>query len=267
MLDVVVNLCLLLFAVVLGLAIWWCMRAQEAGLRSKLEKRVYDDGFGHSLPYRIYVPRQVPPEGAALVLFLHGAGERGNDNQRQLAHPEVLRLVRHDVQAAKPFLLVAPQCPPDHQWVEVPWNEAKPHQMPEQPSLPMRLVLGLLDELETQHRIDPARRYLTGFSMGGFGVMDALLRRPQYWAAAVPVCGGADDQRVKAAAGVAVWAFHGARDAVVPPARSRSMIEALHAAGASPRYTEYAGIGHNSWTKAYREPDLIDWLWSQTRQP
>jgi predicted peptidase len=235
----------------------------EARLRDTLAKRVYRNTSGESIPYRLVVPPDYDArETYPLILFLHGAGERGSDNEAQLQHPEVLRLT---TDAANPCFLVAPQCPREQKWVDAPWSLRGPLKTPEQPSAATRLTMELLDALEGAFRIDPERRYVTGISMGGFGTFDLLVRRPHQFAAAVAICGGADESRAPEIAHVPIWVFHGARDRTVPVARSRSAVEALKAAGARPRYTEYARVGHNAWTRAYREPELRDWLFRQRR--
>jgi predicted peptidase len=239
----------------------------EAAHRDRLTKRVYRGASGESIPYRLWIPsrgdpREGRPEKCPLVLFLHGAGERGSNNESQLDHPEVLRLAADD---ADPCFLVAPQCPRGQKWVEVPWHLRKPHQTPREPSAPMRLTIELLACLEDEFPIDPQRRYVTGMSMGGFGVFDLLVRRPHDFAAAVPICGGADESRLGQIAHVPMWVFHGRKDLAVPVIRSRSAVEALRAAGAEPRYTEYPRTGHNAWSPAYREPELREWLLRQHR--
>jgi len=177
----------------------------------------------------------------------------------------VLCLASDEVAAKHPCFLVAPQCPAKAKWVEVPWDTKKPHKTPQQPSTPLRLALESLDALAKEFSIDPARRYVTGLSMGGYGSFDACLRRPGYFAAAVPICGGADDSRARDLAATSFWIFHGGSDSVVPVGRSRSIYHLLKAAGANVRYTEYPGVDHNSWTKAYHEPGLAEWLFVQHR--
>lgn len=242
-------------------------QAEPAGddLRARMEKRTYRDEAGHELLYRIFVPK-VASTGrqCALLVFLHGAGERGGDNEAQLKHAQVLRFIGDDAQAKQPTVLVAPQCPTGRWWQEPPlWRK----DMPASPDagLPGRLVWALLDSLSKQYPIDPARRYVTGLSMGGFGSLGMVLERPDYWAAAMPICGGTDNSRAADLAKTPMWIFHGADDPVVKPEFSRSLVKALKEAGASPRYTEYPGVKHDSWVKAYQEPEMVDWLFAQKR--
>jgi predicted peptidase len=137
--------------------------------------------------------------------------------------------------------------------------------MPEQPSQPLRQTLELVAALQKEFSIDPARLYITGLSMGGFGVWDAIQRQPDWFAAAAPICSGGDVSLAKKITGVPVWAFHGDADGTVKVRRSRDMIAALKAAGGTPKYTEYQGVGHDSWTATYRDPELYKWLFAQKR--
>ena len=245
--------------------------AAEQELRSRLEKRVYQNADGESLPYRLFLPQGYDADKKyPLVLFLHGLGERGSDNEFQLKHAEVLRFTSDEVQAEQPCFLVAPQCPLDSKWVRTFWGlkrapDAADEEPSDEPSRAMRLVMGMLDSLESQFSIDPDHRYVTGLSMGGYGTYDLCLRRPDEFAAAVPICGGVDPSRASQIAHVRFWIFHGRDDPVVPVELSRAMVKALKAAGAMPTYTEYEGVQHNSWNKAYHEPGLVEWVFSQRR--
>jgi predicted peptidase len=163
-----------------------------------------------------------------------------------------------------PAFVIAPQCPEGKQWVEVPWTLDE-HRMPEEPSTPLRQSLELVAALQKEFSIDPARLYITGLSMGGFGVWDAIQRHPDLFAAGATVCSGGDATLAKRIKDVPVWAFHGDEDGVVKVRRSRDMIAALKAAGGSPKYTEYKGVGHDSWTATYRDPELYKWLFAQKR--
>src|SRR5205085_8420633 len=117
-------------------------------------------------------------------------------------------------------------------------------------------ALDILAEVTKEYRVDPERIYLTGLSMGGYGAWHMAIQDPSRWAAIVPVCGGGNPKQVEKIKDIPCWCFHGAADKTVPPARSREMIEALKAVGAHPRYTEYPGVGHNSWDRAYATPEL-----------
>lgn len=224
------------------------------------EKREQKDAKGAKLAYRLYKPKGAEgKEKLPLVLFLHGAGERGDDNQSQLKHA-----VKYFVagQEKYPCFIAAPQCPSRFQWVDTPWGNPK-HSMPAQPTEPLRLAFEMVAALEKEFPIDPKRVYVTGLSMGGFGTWDAIQRAPKQFAAAVPVCGGADEALAPAIAKVPVWVFHGGNDDVVKTVRSRNIVDALKKAGGSPKYTEYPGVGHGCWDQAYQDKDLLPWLFSQ----
>lgn len=228
-----------------------------------LEKKNFEKG-GASLPYRLMRPEKV--EGGKkypLVIFLHGAGERGNDNEAQLVHG-VKEFAKPGAREKYPCFLVAPQCPTGKQWVQVPWNADK-HDMPPVPSAPASLLTGLMDELEKSLPVDLDRVYITGLSMGGYGTWDLLSRQPDRFAAAVPVCGGGDEKKAAVMKKVPIWAFHGALDVAVPVARSRNMVDAVNRAGGNARYTEYPQVAHDSWNPCYADAEMMDWMFRQAR--
>lgn len=230
--------------------------SQEAG-----EAREFKSAAGKKLLYRLFRPAGMDEKQKyPLVLFLHGAGERGDDNQAQIRNGVRFFLQN---QATFPCFLVAPQCPGKFQWVDTPWGNLK-HTIPAQPTEPMQSTIELLPALQKEFAaIDPKRVYVTGLSMGGFGTWDLVSRFPRKFAAAVPICGGADEAQAPAIAKVPVWVFHGGADDVVKTVRSRNIVAALKAAGGSPKYTEYPGVGHGSWDQAYGEAELFPWLFSQ----
>jgi predicted peptidase len=229
----------------------------------RFEPRVFVAGEAR-LPYRLLRPK-VDNAGRKypLVVFFHGGGERGNDNRKQLVHG-MTDFASDDVMARHPSYVIAPQCPEGVQWVDTPWT-ADRHTMPDQPTEPLRLSLQLVDALLNEFPIDERRLYVTGLSMGGFGVWDAVQRMPDRFAAAVPICGGGDTSLAGRIKHVPVWAFHGDGDTVVKPMRSRDMVAALREAGGQPRYTEYAKTGHNSWTVTYANREVVEWLFAQAK--
>jgi predicted peptidase len=192
------------------------------------------------------------------------SGERGDDNSRQLIHGGA-EFVTPENRKQYPCFLIAPQCPAGKRWVEVDWGAAA-HIMPKEPSESMALLLELIPALQKEYKIDPKRIYVTGLSMGGFGTWDLVARKSEWFAAAVPVCGGADEGTAKSIVKVPVWVFHGDKDTAVKPERSRHIVEALKKAGGEPKYTEYKGVGHDSWTPAYKDAEMMKWLFSQKRE-
>ena len=126
-------------------------------------------------------------------------------------------------------------------------------------------MLELIPALQKEYSIDAKRIYLTGLSVGGYGTWDLLARKPDLFAAGVPVCGGGDESTAGKIAKIPIRVFHGDLDSAVPVSRSRTMVEALKKAGGHPKYTEYAGVGHNPWDKAYADPKLMNWLFKQKK--
>jgi predicted peptidase len=224
----------------------------------------YKSAKGESLPYRFLKPERIEPgKSYPLVLFLHGAGERGIDNAAQLTHG-VGELAKPENREKHPCFVVAPQCPSDRRWVEVDWALPS-HTIPKTPSVPLTLTFELLDQLTAELPVDKSRIYITGLSMGGFGTWDAIARRPDYFAAAVPVCGGGDAAQASRLKALPIWAFHGDRDSVVQSRRTPDMVAAIRQAGGAPKMTIYPGVDHNSWTATYADPAMWNWLFTQKK--
>jgi lysophospholipase L1-like esterase/poly(3-hydroxybutyrate) depolymerase len=227
------------------------------------EARVFTNAAGATLPYRLHKPAEAQAGGTRLplVLFLHGAGERGNNNQAQLIHGTGT-FVTPQAMEKFPCFVIAPQCPNNQQWVNISWS-TESGTRPEI-SAPMQLALGALDSVIKEFPVDTNRIYVTGLSMGGYGTWDCVTRFPNRFAAGVPICGGGDEKTVTPeVAKVPVWAFHSSDDGVVKVIRTRNMIAAMKDKGGHPHYFEYFGLGHGSWGQAYSEPELLPWLFSQ----
>lgn len=218
-----------------------------------------------NLPYRLLKP--VNPkvkERFPLIIFLHGAGERGSDNERQLDH--IASAVLDERARGKyPCYVLAPQCPAGDSWIGGK-RTASGYQMDSEPSRPMKALIALIRKLEEEYPIDTTRIYITGLSMGGFGTFDLISRMPEKFAAAVPICGGADSDFTARFANIPMWIFHGSKDQIVPVEFSRTVVRNLWNQHASPGYTEYADIAHESWIQAYQEPHLLPWLFDQVRK-
>lgn len=236
-----------------------------AELQGRFETRVFTGADGKTQPYRLLKPKDYDAtKSYPLVLFLHGVGESGTDNQAQLRN-SIYLLASDNAMQRYPCFVVAPQCPGGKRWVEVSWSLEK-HTIPAEPSEPMALTLQLLEALPKEFNIDPQRIYATGLSMGGFGTWDILARRPNLFAAGIPVCGGADEATAAAIKHIPIWAFHGDRDTTVLTSRSRNMVAALKLLGAKPRYSELLNVGHNAWDYAYNNTEVYDWLFAQKRK-
>lgn len=204
------------------------------------------------LDYLLYLPEGAKAGKAGggvsrfpLVVFLHGAGERGSDLDQVKKHGPPKRVEAGD---DFPFILVSPQCPKDSWW---PWEP----------------VHELIDHLEATLPIDPDRIYLTGLSMGGYGTWNHASRRPDRFAAIVPICGGGTPYLARRLKGLPTWAFHGAKDAVVPLSESERLVAVLKKSGNQQvKFTVYPEANHDSWTKTYDDPALYEWLLSHSRE-
>jgi predicted peptidase len=215
--------------------------------------------------YQVFVPDNwTPNKKWPVILFLHGAGESGDDGllQTEVGIAAAIRMNRNRFSA----IVVMPQCRKDVWWIDSPMDD---------------VAMAALAQAEKEFQGDPRRTYLTGLSMGGYGTWHLAAKFPGKFAALVPVCGGIlrpelarvhspqdtkpyTDAANKIGGNTPVWIFHGAMDDTVPVTESRHMAEAMKALGGEVRYTEYPGVGHNSWGKAYAEPDLITWMLSKT---
>jgi predicted peptidase len=194
--------------------------------------------------YLLYLPPDYTPQTPVpLVLFLHGAGERGSDLNLVKQHGPP-RLVQEG--QSFPFILVSPQCP-DNKWWEADHLNA------------------LLDEIMQTYAVDPNRVYATGLSMGGFGTWTLGVISPERFAALVPVCGWGEPFAAFRLKDIPIWAFHGEKDPIVPVSKSVEMVDAVKRAGGNPRLTLYPDAEHDSWTATYDNPEVYSWLLKQTR--
>lgn len=229
---------------------------------SIFEKFEYIDDNNDTLRYCLSKPDNIEKTKLyPLVIFLHGAGERGYDNQKQLTHIEK-PVSDSSFRKLFPCFVLAPQCPPNKRWVEVDWS-APSHTMPEQPSIHLKLLLELVSNLLRKEKIDETRIYVTGLSMGGYGTWDLISRYPDLFAAAAPICGGGDEKQASKLTKIPIWNFHGTLDKAVSVERSRNMIKAIRNAGGNPIYTEYLQGTHNVWTITYNNQLFWDWLFNQ----
>lgn len=194
-----------------------------------------------TLQYWLHLPPNVN-DGSQhpLILFLHGSGERGNDIEqvKAIGLPNQL-----EQQPDFPFIVIAPQCPADDQWVF--------HSV---------ALKGLLDDISQRYPVDKSRVYLTGLSLGGAGTWFMAAHYPGYFAAIAPVCGDAHRKLAERLTKLPIWVFHGALDDIVSPERSKIMVEAVNQLGGNARLTLYPDLNHNSWDRTYANPDLYTWF-------
>lgn len=225
-----------------------------------------------TMPYRILFPENFDPEKKyPLILFLHGRGESGNDNQKQLTHGAAFFL-QDSIRIRYPAIVVFPQCPAESYWANVKistdssgkriFNFVKG----EKPSRAMKMLLGLTEQLLDQPFVDDDRVYIGGLSMGGMGTFEILRREKKIFAAGFVICGGDNVSNVRKYRKVPLWIFHGAKDDVVPPESSALVATELKNLGSSVRYTLYPNAKHNSWDLAFAEPELLKWLFSYRKK-
>jgi predicted peptidase len=226
------------------------------------EAKTFTSG-GDTLPYRIFVPKSYAKERSRkfpLILYLHNALGRSTDNLKQITEvnaPGPSLFSSDKVQAEHPSIIVAPQCPTGQSWASTNPVRILPAGF---------LAVELLDSLMKQLRVDTNRVYVVGQSIGGSGVWALLADHPEKFAAAVPLAAFGDTASIDRLAAIPVWVFQGEKDPTVPVARVRKMVAALKEAGGSPKYTEYPGALHDIWSKAFAEPQLPEWLFSQKKR-
>lgn len=247
------------------------------GLSRAQDKSSFDRGTfiakGDTLPYRILFPRDFDPaKKYPLILVLHGAGERGNNNESQLAYG-TKTFLKDTIREKYAAIVVYPQCPATGWWANNKFEEDSVthktkfiflHDAP--PSKSMISLLGLLDQLLDKPYVNKHMVYVGGLSMGGMGTFEIIGRRPKIFAAAFAICGGDNTLNAKKyAKKVPLWVFHGLKDSVVPESHSESIVAAIKDAGGDPKFTVYPNDDHNSWDDAFREPLLIPWLFGHVK--
>jgi len=231
-----------------------------------LEKKSFCDGVG-TLNYRIYTPQNMSADKKyPLILFFHGAGERGDDNERQLING-IGQFFADPLSPVYDCIVIAPQCPADDYWVSVPaWQLPKysTDAIPE--SKPLCLVRKLIEESKSNLPIDADRIYATGLSMGAYATWDLLIRHSDLFAAAIPVCGGGDYDHADRITDVPIQTFHGDCDPIVLPSNTEQLVNTLLALGSKKiACTYYIGGNHNVWETAFATKGLFDWLLSHRR--
>jgi poly(3-hydroxybutyrate) depolymerase len=231
------------------------------------EARTLQGSKGLTLPYRLFKVKN-PTAGTKypLIFFLHGAGERGDNNTSQLMANAGATVWATDAhQAEHPAYVIAPQCPAGKQWVDTDWTLGSYSTTTVPVSDQLTTALEIADAVATEFGTDPARQYITGLSMGGYGTWDAVVRNPTRFAAALPICGAGDPTKADLIKLLPLWTFHGDADGTVPVKGSRDMVTALKAVGSTVQYSEYPGVGHDAWTMTYANEAVIDWLFENKK--
>jgi predicted peptidase len=246
------------------LALIETFKEKSAGLEKLYEARAYKSDL--KMPYRLFRP--TASGNLPLVVYLHGSGGLGDDNEKQLQFGNVFGtriFLLPENQKRFPCYVLVPQT--NTGWVHYDLSQEAEGKVGLLPGLGdgARLALEIIAFLTREFSIDERRIYVTGQSMGGAGVWHMTAQRPRLFGAAVACCGSQADEPATASLGTPLWNFHGANDPSVPVALSRDRIAALRKAGGHPLYTEYAGVDHNVWQWAYTEPELLKWVFAQKR--
>ncbi|PTT04125.1 phospholipase [Pedobacter sp. HMWF019] len=248
-----------------------------AGLRAGAQDfSKYDKGLylnkKDTLAYRILFPENFNPQQKyPVVFFLHGSGERGSDNQKQLVHGGKLFLNK-DLRKKFPAIVVFPQCPEKDFWSNVQFNQDKTgkerfnFQKGGKPTKAMHALLGMIKNILDKPYADRNQVYIGGLSMGGMGTFEVLRREPKMFAAAISICGGDNIANVNRYKKVPLWIFHGGKDDVVSPELSKEIADQMKIIGKEVKYTLYADDNHNSWDSAFAEPQLLPWLFSHKKK-
>ena len=243
------------------------LTTSKANEKSKYYQKKVWFNKSESFFYRTAKP-QTMDEGKSypLLVFFHGAGGRGEDNKKQLLDAGGLEsFEKNKLRTKYQSHIFAGQVPHGKKWVNVSWSIFG-HKMPKI-SDSMQMAFEALDAYiqDPKNQVDSKRIYVMGLSMGGYGTWDAIQRRPDFFAAAVPICGGGDKSLAPKLVDIPIWAWHGDKDSVITPSRSRDMINAISNAGGSPKYSEIKGRGHNSWVDCWNSDKLWKWLYSQSK--
>ena len=235
-------------------------------------RREFSVRGGKILPYRILYPMSYNPSVKyPVVLFLHGAGERGNDNSAQLKYGAKLFL-NEEYRKKYPCFVIFPQCPLDDFWSSVkidgktdPVTFEFDYSIQETEALSS--AIALLKQIITEESAEKTRVYIAGLSMGGMGTFEAVYRNPELFATAMPICGGGDAKRYdRNLTGIYFWVFHGDQDQSVPVKYSRDMVDRLKELKLDYLYSEYPGVKHNSWDYAFAEKEFIPWMFKHKRK-
>ena len=219
------------------------------------------------LPYRMYLPSDYDgTKSYPVIVFLHGAGERGTDNVSQMKNMLSVFFNRDDKAIIEQSIIIVPQCPKDNQWVDTPWKDGNYSIDTVKESNELNAVVELLNTVKSKYATDEDRYYAMGISMGGFGTWDLIMRHKDMFAAAVPVCGGADLSEAEALKNMPIYTAHGKWDNEVPfDDSTKDMVEALKKAGSTRViYKEYSA-GHVMWDNVAKEANILEWLFGQKR--
>lgn len=228
-----------------------CTQMEKGKIRSDLvlpgnqHSQVFEKTVTKTLKcgYLMFLPENYGNEHQRwpLIVFLHGAGARGNDPQKVKRRHGPPKIV--EKQKDFPFIVVSPQCPKDDFWSDR-----------------VEVLINLLDDIVARYKVDTERIYLTGLSMGGYGTWSLAYEYPERFAAIAPICGGGKRFMAPKLKDIPIWVFHGAKDEAVPLEESERMVDAIRKHGGNVKLTIYPNAGHDSWTQTYDNQQLYDWF-------
>lgn len=242
-------------------------RNQPYNVNEVFQKELYTKD-GYTMPYRLYIPKNYDCGVMYPVLiFLHGAGGRGCDNEGQLISEMPQAMFNDTESPIYDSIVILPQCPAEKQWVYTPWEKGNYSTSQVEESREIEAVLDILDNVTEIYNVDLDRVYVTGLSMGGFGTWDLLMRHGARFAAGLPVCGGGDPTYAKLLTRIPIKTFHGSEDDAIPVTSTRIMYASImKEGGENISYTEFDGAGHDVWKNIYTDPAVIRWLFAQSRE-
>ena len=233
-------------------------------VKGEWSKKTFENN-GFTLPYQIYTPKDTKNKKLPLVIYLHGTGEAGTDNEAQMYKGKNIGpdyFSSPEIQGIQAAYVLAPQTPKDMRWASTTLDEYDLSTTPVTPS--MEALLKLIDEVSKKYPIDTDRIYIAGLSRGGQGTWNAALLKPEKFAAVVPIAGSGGVKDAGKLSKTAIWVFHGDEDEVTKVNYSRNMVFAIIKAGSTPdllRYTEIRGGNHEaSWLTAHKNSDLYSWM-------
>lgn len=242
-------------------------RTEPYNVNEVFRREIYASN-GYTMPYRLYIPKNYDCGVMyPVVILLHGAGGRGNDNEGQFLSGMPQVMFNDTDSPIYDSIVILPQCPADRQWVYTPWENGNYSTDVVGESRELEAVLDILDNVTELYNVDLDRVYITGLSMGGFGAWDLLMRHGARFAAGLIVCGGGDPSYAKLLKRIPIMTYHGSDDPSVPVTGTRIMYASImKEGGENISYTEFDGEGHDIWGKVYSDPNVIRWLFDQSRE-
>ncbi len=234
--------------------------------RFSYERYENPDLDGYALNYRLFIPEDYDEKKSYPVMFfLHGAGERGEDNEKQL-NLGIPKLFEHFPEYMNETIIVAPQCPDNERWVDTDWGKGNYAVENCAETKQIKTALAILKDTFDRYRCDRSRVYVCGISMGGFGTWDVLARHGGIFAAGVPICGGGDPSKADLLKEIPIFTFHGDLDKTVPFAGTEQMYNSIKSAGGEKiRFKPIIGGWHSIWDAATSDREMIEWLYAQCK--